>query len=101
MLEFLISISVIVSFALTIGFFLMFRNLAFIKYYYYPTTRELKENCNKSRYLGRDIEALHFLQEFVWASLKKNRSKKNYDSLKLEYNNDFLKFGSEFPLYPY
>lgn len=101
MYEFLITISVIMSFILTVGFFAMFRNISIIKYHYHPTAKSLKDNYNKSRYLGRDLEALHYLQEYVWATLKKNKSKKNYESLKLEFNDEFIKFGSQFPQYPY
>jgi hypothetical protein len=101
MYEVLVIISALVSIALLIGFFVMFKNIAFLKYHYYPIPKELKEKYNKARYLGRDDEALHFLQEFIWESLKRNNSKKNYDALKLEYNNDFLRFGAQFPQNPF
>ncbi len=101
MYDFLIVVSVFVSLAYTIGFFHLVRNVNIIKQHLNPSEKELKENYNKSRYLGREVEALHFLQEYVWKALKNNSSKKNYDSLKLEFNNEFLRLGSQFPQYPY
>lgn len=54
---------------------------------------------NKHSYLSRDKEALHALQEFIWASIVKDSS--SYESLKHEYSERFIELGSKFPDSPY
>ncbi|WP_316778273.1 hypothetical protein [Pedobacter antarcticus] len=55
----------------------------------------------KSISLRRDSEALYHLQEFVWESLQRKKSKAKYDSLKSEYESAFTSLGAEFPIYPF
>lgn len=56
---------------------------------------------NKSMYLGREEKAIFALQEYVWLSLERSKSKMQFEVLKAKHEDDFLRAGEKFPIFPY
>lgn len=99
-MEIIIIIAALINFVVLIMFFQLARNVEIIRGVFRSKVPGYwLEEYNKHSHLHREKEALHALQEFIWASINKNKS--SYESLKHEYSERFSALGSKFPDYPY
>lgn len=91
-----------INFIVLIMFFQLVKDVETIRATFFSKVPQYWLNeYTKHSYLKRDKDALYALQEYIWASMKKNKSEKNFEALRAKYEDRIKSLGAEFPDYPF
>lgn len=101
-MEIILLISAFINFIVLIMFFQLVRDTEIIRRTFFNSNPTYwLDQYNKASYLNRDKDALRFLQEYIWASVKKDKSAKRYESLRSQHEKRIIELGSKFPKHPF